>query len=409
MDLRLIGPCLGPSGYADEGRTLLRELATRTGVRLSLAPLRFGAPAPEDLEDLVLVKDASARVPASPFLAVHLLFPTMVRFDVEPSPAAHVIRTMFETDGLPPSWVGPLLRADEVWVPTDANRTSFAMAGIPPARIRVVPEPLDPDRFDPETNAPDPVVRGNGRSFVFLSVFDWSLRKGPDLLLRAFAEEFRPGEAELVLKVHSSLGAAPESLEQAAREIVARARRGRPGPAVRFLRGFRSPKTMPSLYAGADAFVLATRGEGWGRTIHEAMASATPVIATCAGATAALVGPPGVAYPVAATPTPVPDEALAQAPDYRGQSWWEPSVQGLRARMREVFEDRAGSRATGARAAASTSAASRRRRSWTSSSRGPPRYSRAPRRRSGPDAEPPARDLTRAGSRPRSTSSRSNP
>jgi glycosyltransferase involved in cell wall biosynthesis len=245
--------------------------------------------------------------------------------------------------------VAPLLRADEVWVPTAANRASFAMAGVPPARIRVVPEPLDPDRFDPETTAPDALVRGNGRTFVFLSVFDWSLRKGPDLLLRAFAEEFRPGEAELVLKVHSSLGATPESQEHSAREIVARACGGRPGPAVRFVRAFRSPRTMPSLYAGADAFVLATRGEGWGRTIHEAMASAIPVIATCAGATATLVGPPGVAYPVAATLTPVPDEALAQAPDYRGQSWWEPSVQSLRSRMREVFEDRAGGRATGAR------------------------------------------------------------
>jgi len=350
VDLRLIGPCLGPSGYADEGRTLLRELATRGDVGLSLAPLRFGAASsPEDLEDLVLVKDASSRVPSAPFVAIHLLFPTMVRLDLQPAPAVHVIRTMFETDGLPESWVASLLRADEVWVPSDANRTSFAMAGVPTDRIRVIPEPLDPDRFDPETTAPDPHVRGNGRAFVFLSVFDWSLRKGPDVLIRAFAEEFGPGEAELVLKVHSSLGASAESQEQSVREIVARARGCRSGPTVRFLRTFRSPKTMPSLYAGADAFVLATRGEGWGRPIHEAMASALPVIATRAGATETLVGPPGVAYPVTATPTPIPDEAIAEAPAYRGQSWWEPSLPSLRSRMREVFEDRAGSRATGAR------------------------------------------------------------
>jgi hypothetical protein len=52
---------------------------------------------------------------------------------------------------------------------------------------------------------------------------------------------------------------------------------------------------------------------------------------------------------VTATPTPVPDEAVAEAPAYLGQSWWEPSLQSLRSSMREVFEDRAGARATGAR------------------------------------------------------------
>ena len=35
---------------------------------------------------------------------------------------------------------------------------------------------------------------------------------------------------------------------------------------------------MPRLYAGADAFVLASRGEGWGRPWMEAMAMGLPTI-----------------------------------------------------------------------------------------------------------------------------------
>ena len=38
--------------------------------------------------------------------------------------------------------------------------------------------------------------------------------------------------------------------------------------------------TLRNLYAAADAFVLPTRGEGWGLPIAEAMAMALPVIAT---------------------------------------------------------------------------------------------------------------------------------
>ena len=36
----------------------------------------------------------------------------------------------------------------------------------------------------------------------------------------------------------------------------------------------------PSYYASADAFVLSTHGEGWGRTVMEAMAMGLPTIAS---------------------------------------------------------------------------------------------------------------------------------
>jgi glycosyltransferase involved in cell wall biosynthesis len=39
-------------------------------------------------------------------------------------------------------------------------------------------------------------------------------------------------------------------------------------------------RDMPSVYRSMDCFVLATRGEGWGRPIAEAMAMGLPAIAT---------------------------------------------------------------------------------------------------------------------------------
>lgn len=48
-----------------------------------------------------------------------------------PRGAAYVVgRTMFETDSLPHDWVGRCNRMDEVWVPTEFHRQTFASAGV---------------------------------------------------------------------------------------------------------------------------------------------------------------------------------------------------------------------------------------------------------------------------------------
>ncbi len=49
-------------------------------------------------------------------------------------------RTMFETNGLPPSLLDPIKEADEIWVPTEFNRQTFAASGINPENVYVLPE-----------------------------------------------------------------------------------------------------------------------------------------------------------------------------------------------------------------------------------------------------------------------------
>ena len=100
---------------------------------------------------------------------------------------------------------------------------------------------------------------------------------------------------------------------------------------------------MPRLYKGADAFVLPSRGEGWGRPHIEAMAMGLPAIATnWSGNTEFMLPENSFLIPIDGL-EPVPEGA------FKGHLWASPSVKGLQALMRGVFSDPGQARAVGAK------------------------------------------------------------
>ncbi|KAI8470058.1 MAG: hypothetical protein J3K34DRAFT_265568 [Monoraphidium minutum] len=65
-----------------------------------------------------------------------------------------VARTMFETAGLPEHLAAHVAAMDEIWVPTEFNRESFASAGIDRSKIFLVPEAIDTDVWSPAAARP---------------------------------------------------------------------------------------------------------------------------------------------------------------------------------------------------------------------------------------------------------------
>ena len=174
-------------------------------------------------------------------------------------------------------------KMDEVWVPTEWQRQIFARH-VPDDKIFVIPEAVDPALFDPKINPKSP-----SEIFQFLSVFAWSYRKGWEILLDGYFHAFRSTD-QVILRIRSSV---PDFIG-GDRNISARIEERKIAflnsykgkyvngfPAVVWEHGdgkIKSRESMRELLGSVDAFVLASRGEGWGLPVAEAMSMAIPVV-----------------------------------------------------------------------------------------------------------------------------------
>ncbi|MGB8356847.1 MAG: glycosyltransferase [Chthoniobacteraceae bacterium] len=244
--------------------------------------------------------------------------------------------TMLETDRIPDQWVAAANRMDEVWVTSAFNEETFRQSGVT-RPIHIIPLGIDPDYFNPSITS-----HRIGNIFTFLSVFEWGERKAPELLLKAFSDEFRRNEdVVLICKTSNSDGSVNVAAQ--VRELNLKPDGGR---IVFSLNEIIPTYQLSSLYRSADCFVLPTRGEGWGMPILEAMACGLPVIATDWSSHRDFMNSEN-AYPISVEKL-IPAEA--KCPYYKGFNWAQPSYDHLRSLMRHVYENREEARAKGERA-----------------------------------------------------------
>lgn len=343
-------PLLDGTGYADEARNFVLGL-DKIGVDVRAEPIRWsGWELPLPADETTRLRRQIETPAAAAYVRVEHISP--LHFRPDPRALATVGRTMFETDGLSPDWVARCNSLDEIWVPTQFNLETFARAGVDPRKLRKVPEALDGQLFRRDL---PPLNLGLGPQFTFLSVFDWIPRKGWDVLLRAYVEEFSSRDnVRLLLKVYTADGSAGEQdllerLKTYVRDVLGRDL-SQVAP-ITLLVGSYTAEQMAQLYRLADAYVMPTRGEGWGRPMMEAMASGLPTIATGWGGNTEFMTADN-SYLVEYQLEPIPDDVVASGPWFAGQRWAEPSATHLRQVMRHVLDHPEDARATGTRARA---------------------------------------------------------
>lgn len=82
-------------------------------------------------------------------------------------------------------------------MPTGFHVESFSRSGVDRKKLIMMPESVDVDTFNPDAVTPMGHLPGypeTKEDFKFFSVFKWEARKGWDILVRAFYEEFQREE-----------------------------------------------------------------------------------------------------------------------------------------------------------------------------------------------------------------------
>lgn len=261
----------GWSGYAKANRELLFRTANHLYVQIVHA-LRTGST--DEATDLRLSAHEKTRVARScPFLrffgpdAKHL-----------PGDRKKIVFTMMETEVVHPDMVDLINgRFDELWTPTNWGLEAFRRSGVA-IPSRAVPLGVDSSVYRPIPGARLPACallsRGGSREkeipegFLFLSVGLPSFRKGFDLLCDAFEEAFsgRDDVALVCAVTHSTA-----NVEALSRCAGMKSR-------IYALEGSFDEHRMARIYSSCNAYVSASRGEGWNLPMCEAAACGLPVI-----------------------------------------------------------------------------------------------------------------------------------
>jgi glycosyltransferase involved in cell wall biosynthesis len=197
-----------------------------------------------------------------------------------------ILYTMMETsETLHKDYVERINLFNEVWVPTNFGANLMKNNGVS-RPIMVMPLGVDIDRYSAKT--PKYNFEGALNEFVFLSVFKWGYRKGYDILLKAYMDEFSSDDnVSLVLVTRCETDPNPNRISEDLsfiRSGIDKKEEELPHIAV-YTKPF-SEKDMPKVYTASNAYVSISRGEGFCLPVVEAASCGLPVISSnCSGTT----------------------------------------------------------------------------------------------------------------------------
>ena len=325
MKVRLCSPIRSQMGYAELGRILAHQLV-QAGVDLSVKEIPVNTVEGDygalGAQALALVRDD----PGAELNIVNML-PTMFEQYRLPD-ARNVGYSMFEADRIPDNWVVACNAMDAIWVPSEWMRTVYLRSGV---NVPVAVVGVDA--------APTPVGVPADGPFRLLSIFQWSARKNPIGLLRAYAAAF-DGETDVVLtlKVHRSNDAkdSREFVQTAVQQCLARCRPRRGFPRIEISTEHFSTAEIGQMHAQSHAFVSLSHGEGWGLPAWEATLAGKPVIHTGWSSPVEFVHEQGLVR-ANLSPTYGMKDFV---PFYdMGMNWGEPQLDDAIAKLRDLREN----------------------------------------------------------------------
>jgi len=166
---------------------------------------------------------------------------------------------------------------------SEALRSVAVGLGIPASSIRVIPNGVDTDRFQPRDRADARRACGlPADRRIVLTVGALYEHKGQHLVLEVLPELVRRYPDLLYVMVGE-----PRQMQDQ-RRLEGMIRQARLERHVHFA-GPRLNQDLPNWYAASDVFCLPTRSEGWANVLLESLACGIPVVTTRVGSNPEIV------------------------------------------------------------------------------------------------------------------------
>lgn len=317
-----------PTGYGKIARSLIRTLARSDRVELVVQDSRAAWTVDEEVRARL---GAFAARPGGAAKDADVVIQVGNPNSFRPQPRPTMMLSFCDISGLTPSQAEGLRAADAVIA---ANRANFAHYRTLFPKVYYAPPGIDDHHFRPSKK-----YRSEGKkpySFIFVGSF--SFRKGVDVLLDAFIQEFSAGEAHL----HLHLPAA--QVDRAFNEINARMVAFDRASSISLSSTELTEAWMSRFYNRHDCFVSCSRGEGWGLPLVEAMLCEKPVIAPFSSGMADFLDP-GCALAIECDTAAAADIAapfgasFSTGYGFPGLTFEEPRVDSVRRQMRRLQGD----------------------------------------------------------------------
>lgn len=246
--------------------------------------------------------------------------------------------SVFETDKCPILWRDMLndQKFAECWVPSKFNVDSYASQGVNKQKLRWMPLGVDTDRFNPKV---EPLNIQGKTGFTFMTALDWSDRKNPEGMVKAYLEEFnKQDDVTFVIKSYTGYG--DENSKNYIRNRIKQLRAmTRSNAKIVLITDFIHADLMPSFHKAADVWVNLSRGEGWDLGCLQSMACGVPVVGALSSAHLMYLNEVD-GYPVQTVKVPIVNkEFLSKSPQFLDHSWWEPNPKDARKRLRDAYND----------------------------------------------------------------------
>lgn len=339
LGIKYVGPILDSSGYAEFSRNNIAALHMFGNVNLTVDGVSFENQKTDFGKQGKIVQSLMGNEIDYKVKVINL---TPNFLDKLKEPGVKTISyTMFETSKIPDDWVQSLnAHADACFVPCQHNKEVFENSGVK-VPVYVCPVGMDPQKYVDTEDVPEAVISNvKPTDYVFYSIFQWTERKHPMGLLKAYWSAFE-GRDDVALVLKTYLAHTGVDQRAIIKKNIAKFKdsiRLTHYPKVVFIGDLLSVQEITQLHKRGDCFVLPHRAEGWGMPHFEAMFMGRPVITTGYSGNMQFMNDK-VAYLLRHQMTPV--SGMKWIHHYTADMHWaEPDLCQLKEYMQYVVENR---------------------------------------------------------------------